>query len=77
MLRYLGICAEDPESCVMCLYRAGSGHYTAMCRVRGVWCRFDDQSVSVCTEEEVLATQAYLLLYLRGDLVDDIKEGSA
>ena len=40
------------------------GHYTADARLlNGKWLRFDDQSVTSISDEEVLHNQAYVLFY--------------
>lgn len=39
------------------------GHYTAFVRELGRWFRFDDTWVREVEEEEVLASEAYLLFY--------------
>jgi len=42
-----------------------SGHYTALCKNRGKWYSFDDESVSRADEKQVVNKAAYLLFYRR------------
>jgi ubiquitin carboxyl-terminal hydrolase 4/11/15 len=44
-----------------------SGHYTALCKNRGKWYSFDDESVSRADEKQVVNKAAYLLFYRRID----------
>ncbi|KAI5806273.1 hypothetical protein EDC01DRAFT_639370, partial [Geopyxis carbonaria] len=41
-----------------------SGHYISYARHGGQWFQFDDSMVTLATEKQVLATQAYLLFYI-------------
>ncbi|KAI5855442.1 hypothetical protein BZA05DRAFT_443093 [Tricharina praecox] len=41
-----------------------SGHYISYCRENGQWFQFDDSMVTLATEKQVLAAQAYLLVYI-------------
>lgn len=43
----------------------GAGHYTAYCRHEGYWFHFDDSSVTVCDENTVIQSKAYILFYNR------------
>lgn len=40
-----------------------SGHYTSLCKNRGKWIEFDDESISQAEEKSVVNTFAYLLFY--------------
>lgn len=40
-----------------------SGHYTALCRNRKKWYEFDDESVNLVDEKNVVCSSAYLLFY--------------
>ena len=48
-----------------------SGHYTAFCKnpVDGNWCSFDDECVQPITESQLVSNGAYLLFYVRQELV--------
>lgn len=41
------------------------GHYTAFAKELGRWFEFDDTWVSEVKEEEVLASEAYILIYFQ------------
>ncbi|KAF8250268.1 cysteine proteinase [Wilcoxina mikolae CBS 423.85] len=41
-----------------------TGHYSSYCRENGQWFQFDDSMVTLATEKQVLAAQAYLLVYI-------------
>ncbi|KAA8913921.1 hypothetical protein FN846DRAFT_897065 [Sphaerosporella brunnea] len=41
-----------------------SGHYISYCRENGQWFQFDDSMVTLVMEKQVLAAQAYLLVYI-------------
>ena len=41
-----------------------SGHYISFCRENGQWFQFNDSVVTLATEKQVLAAQAYLLVYI-------------
>lgn len=46
-----------------------SGHYTSLVRFgKDVWYNFNDENVSKYTTKESLGEQAYILIYIRGDV---------
>uniref|UniRef100_A0AAV2KMX9 ubiquitinyl hydrolase 1 n=1 Tax=Knipowitschia caucasica TaxID=637954 RepID=A0AAV2KMX9_KNICA len=65
----------------VCNHHGGmsGGHYTAFCRnsVDGQWYSFDDSSVEVVPEAEVVTHGAYLLFYQRRDSIPLWSAGSS
>lgn len=51
----------------VCLHSFASGHYTAYCynTEASSWVHCNDSRVSLCTEQEVLSSQAYILFFTR------------
>ena len=45
-----------------------SGHYTALCKNKGKWYSFDDESVTKVTDDDIVTKAAYLLFYRRKNL---------
>lgn len=41
-----------------------SGHYISYARKDGQWFQFDDNVVTLASEKQVLAAQAYMLFYI-------------
>lgn len=48
--------------------KVDTGHYTAYARYRGQWFRFDDHAVRLAHRGDVLASQAYMLFYVKRNL---------
>lgn len=46
----------------------GSGHYTSYATHGGCWHHFNDSNVTVCEEETVANSNAYILFYIRREL---------
>jgi ubiquitin C-terminal hydrolase len=46
-----------------------SGHYTALCRNRGIWYNFDDERVTRASGTDVVSSAAYLLFYRKKCLI--------
>jgi len=42
-----------------------TGHYTAFAKCHGEWFKFDDQTITLATEQEVLASNIYMCFYIR------------
>jgi len=42
-----------------------TGHYTAFVKCHGEWFKFDDQTITLATEQEVLASNVYMCFYIR------------
>ena len=56
-------CAYDLSSVIVHIGQINGGHYVCYCRQGRQWYLFDDNKVSAATEKQVLAAQAYLLVY--------------
>jgi ubiquitin carboxyl-terminal hydrolase 4/11/15 len=72
------ICGPNKENSIYELYAISqhygslsSGHYTALCKNKGKWYSFDDESVSKAGDDDIVTKAAYLLFYRRKIL--DIK----
>lgn len=46
----------------------GSGHYTSYATHAGCWHHFNDSNVTICDEETVANSNAYILFYIRREL---------
>ncbi|ORX81525.1 cysteine proteinase [Anaeromyces robustus] len=42
-----------------------TGHYTAFAKCHGEWFKFDDQTITLASEQEVLESNAYMCFYIR------------
>jgi ubiquitin carboxyl-terminal hydrolase 22/27/51 len=42
-----------------------TGHYTAFVKCHGEWFKFDDQTITLATEQEVLNSNVYMCFYIR------------
>lgn len=72
------ICGPNKQNNIYELYAISqhygslsSGHYTALCKNRGKWYSFDDETVSRASDDDIVTKAAYLLFYRRKNL--DIK----
>ncbi len=39
------------------------GHYTSVCKKEGVWYKFDDESVQKTYKDNIVDSNAYILIY--------------
>ncbi|KAG1650828.1 Ubiquitin carboxyl-terminal hydrolase 3 [Nymphon striatum] len=49
-------------------FSAGSGHYTAYGTHESNWYHFNDSSVTICDEETVQSSKAYILFYIKREV---------
>ena len=58
----------DLSTVVVHVGKIDAGHYICYCRRDDSWFKFDDSKVTLATEAQVLAVDAYLLFYVARSL---------
>ena len=58
----------DLSTVVVHIGKLDGGHYICYCKRDGQWFKFNDSKVTLATEAQVLAAEAYLLFYILKNL---------